>query len=349
MPCVAEFDAAAVALLDLHEGIATPLVETACGRWPEHLRLLNGRTGELVHGRCRATNKCDYCARLFAVETSEMLLLDAMEYAPTLYVVLTARELLTKPAVRRHLMHLRRTLKRRWPSVEWAVLVEFQKRGALHLNLLTKGVSAADVDSFLAAASDAWCARVDAEPVGQWAGVIADEEGVVKYVTLHFMKPAQAPPIGWRGHRYSSTRGYLVRPAAVMREEARRSLRLKRKLWRGLSLEVAEHELQADEQVAWSLWTDPAIEVGPNLDRARAADARRPLLRLKGRADPPVAVDRAASRDSRSVVGSGSHPQDQNHLPANGRGADVDVEKVGPGPPAPAGVGPPLVAETSVA
>jgi hypothetical protein len=64
-----------------------------------------------------------------------------------------------------------------------------------------------------------WCSRVDAEAHAQWAGVTADELGVGKYVTLHFMKQAQAPAIGWRGHRYSSVRDYLGRPAKVMREE----------------------------------------------------------------------------------------------------------------------------------
>jgi hypothetical protein len=54
-----------------------------CGRWPEHLRLANHSTGELVRGRCRATNLCSYCQRLYVVETV-VLTLDALEYAPTL-------------------------------------------------------------------------------------------------------------------------------------------------------------------------------------------------------------------------------------------------------------------------
>jgi hypothetical protein len=50
----------------------------------------------------------------------------------------------------------------------------------------------------------------------------------------HGLKAEQAPPIGWRGHRTSQTRGYLVRPASAMRVEARESLRSKRALWRAL-------------------------------------------------------------------------------------------------------------------
>src|SRR3954447_23744120 len=64
------------ALLDLHEGIDDPLLR-GCGRWPEEMRLLNLSTGELRRGRCKATNLCRYCQRLYVVETVEMLALDA--------------------------------------------------------------------------------------------------------------------------------------------------------------------------------------------------------------------------------------------------------------------------------
>ena len=73
-----------------------------------------------VKGRCRATNLCDYCARLAAVETSELLMLDAMEDAPSVYVVLTARELLTRRDCYEHLRALRRSLRKRWPAIRWA-------------------------------------------------------------------------------------------------------------------------------------------------------------------------------------------------------------------------------------
>jgi len=214
-----------------------------------------------------------------------MLLLDAMEDAPSLYVVLTAREHLTRAACRDHLSKLRRSLRRTWPNVRWPVLVEFQKRGALHLNLLTKGVSVDQLDAFHAAIVKLWCSRVDALPAGQWSGVVADEIGVVQYVTMHFMKSAQAPALGWRGHRYSSTRDYLVRPASVMREEARQSLRLKRKLYRGVSLEVAVHELQADELVTWQLQTVPGMRLGRDVLKLLGEDARRPFRATPTRAE----------------------------------------------------------------
>jgi len=269
--------------------VGDPLACAGCGRFPESMRIVNTVTGELHRGRCRATNLCPYCARLFAIETSEMLLLDALEYAPTLYVVLTAREHLTRADTYGHLRQLRRALRKVWPTVTWAVLVEFQKRGALHLNLMVKGVGVEDVEAFRACTVGVWCSRVDAEPQSQYVGVIADELGVVKYVTLHFMKASQAPAIGWKGHRYSAMRDYLVRPAAVMREEARASLREKRLLWKALgrAYEIAGDVPTADlveilfEQMEASVhdveWKLVRVEKVPAA--ARWLDTRRPIVR----------------------------------------------------------------------
>ena len=222
--------------LDLLEGIGTPPVfadpraGVACPRWPESLWLLNITTGELIQGRCKATNLCRYCQKYFVRETVEMLCLDALEYAPSLWAVLTAREHLTRDQCRGLLRHMRRSLERRWPAIEWFVQVEFQRRGALHLNLLLKGVPLQDLETFRERLVGLWCARVDALPVGQWCEPIEDGIGSIRYIAkmlAHGLKAEQAPPLGWKGHRTSQTRGYLVRPAGAMRQEARRSLRIK--------------------------------------------------------------------------------------------------------------------------
>jgi len=185
-----------------------------------------------------------------------MLTLDALEFSPSLWIVLTAREHLTRAECRKHLDHLRRALRKRWPGIEWFVQVEFQRRGALHLNLLVKGVPVGELELLHELVCTVWCSRVDALPVGQWSGVVADGVGVVRYLSkmlAHGLKKEQQPPIGWRGHRTSQTRGYLVRPAKVMREEARRSLRVKRAIWRGLDALTAELETAAAELVEWEL------------------------------------------------------------------------------------------------
>lgn len=246
--------------LDLHEGIRTPDrwgdPVTGCKRWPEELRLLNHSTGELVRGRCRATNLCRYCQMLYVVETVEMLTLDAVEYAPTIWTVLTAREHLTRRECTDHLRKVRKAVRARWASSEWFVQVEFQRRGALHLNLLHKGVPVEDRDQLHAVISGRWCSRVDALPVGQWSGGVADGVGAVRYISkmlAHGLKTEQAPPIGWKGHRTSQTRGYLVRPASVMRQEARRSQRIKRAIYAGMDAQTAELEVEAAALVEWSL------------------------------------------------------------------------------------------------
>ena len=264
--------ASAAAPLDLHEGILDPLSLGGCKRWPEHLRLWNLTNGEVTRGRCRATNLCRYCQTLYVVETVEMLTLDALEYAPTLWAVLTAREHLTRRDTYEHLRALRKAARKRWPDVEWFVQVEFQRRGALHLNLLVKGVPVDQEDELRDVLVERWCARVDAEPPGQWVGTVQEAEGVVRYLSkmlAHGLKREQAPPLGWRGHRTSQTRGYLVRPASVMREEARASLRLKRVFWKlldahpGVPADVV-HEAAVDRAAdeathAWKLtYADPS-------------------------------------------------------------------------------------------
>jgi hypothetical protein len=75
----------------------------------------------------------------------------------------------------------------------------------------------------------------------------------MRYLALHFLKESQAPPRGWRGHRFMTSRGYLARSAAELRADARRSLRLKRLLWRGLDLPTAELELSLAASVDWRL------------------------------------------------------------------------------------------------
>lgn len=263
--------------LDLHEGIATP---GGCKRCSAALGLLSSE-GELVPIRCRATNLCDYCARLMAVETSELLMLDAMEDAPSLYCVLTARELLTRADCRAHLTKLRRALKRRWPDVRWACLVEFQRRGALHLNLLVKGVPVVDRQELHERMSALWCARVDAEPAAQFVGEVTDGGGLVRYIALHFLKPAQAPPKGWRGHRWSYTRDYLVRPAKQLRQEARESLALKRELWRGRTLEEAQAARQRARETSWRL-----VHVLPSATRAESSAVRARCAELVAELEP---------------------------------------------------------------
>lgn len=259
--------------LDLKEGICDPRPAKACQRWPEFLFLLSSQ-GEVVQGCCKATNLCVHARERYVMETVEMLLLDAMEYAPTLWVVLTAREHLTRRDTYAHLRQLLRSGRVRWPALQWFVQVEFQRRGALHLNLLIKGVPVEQRKQLLAVLSGVWCSRVDALPAGQCARAVNDGQGLVRYLnkTLsHGLKAEQAPPIGWRGHRTSQTRGYLVRPAAAMREEAREAIRQRRARWKATRAGLDAHDVelvvhQALELAAattWRLWRSPRPKPAP--------------------------------------------------------------------------------------
>lgn len=290
------------AALDLHEGIDTP-PRSGCARWPSGLRL-RSQHGELVSGRCKATNQCAYCQRLYVVETVEMLTLDALEYAPTIWIVLTAREHLTRADCRRHLDMIRRSLRKRWPLIEWFVQVEFQRRGALHLNLLIKGVPVDEREQLHAATIARWCKRVDALPKGQWSGAVEDAGGVVRYLSkmlAHGLKAEQAPPIGWKGHRTSQTAGYLVRPAAVMRRQAREALRAKREVWKATQAGADAHdaELLAHEAIktaastVWVLSTDRGARLSPTTH-----DPRRMILKrdcAPRPAPPPLGAEGSAA------------------------------------------------------
>jgi hypothetical protein len=276
--------------LDLNEGISPPPLSPGfsggCPRWPRNMALLNDRTGELVPGRCRSTNLCAYCRRLYTIETLTMLLVDGLADPPTCWVVLTAREHLTRRDTHRHLEHLLRSARRRFGCVEWFVQCELQRRGALHLNLLVKGPA---YDSHLplrAVLAERWCRRVDAEHQAQWSGPVSDREGLARYLAktlAHGLKQEQAPPLGWKGHRTSSTRAYFPDGALAARARAREALTRARADHRseGQPLSIVEQQLWADSEVAyaesdtWTLCRFPSIE-GPELSTGTGRHPKGP-------------------------------------------------------------------------
>src|SRR4051812_13545167 len=247
--------------LDLHEGISDPLSTGGCQRWPERMRLRSSQ-GELVRGRCRSTNLCAYCARLAAVENSELLALDALAGdAPQVWAVLTTRSTSRTPAdFYRSREQVIKALRRRWPGCEYAALVEFttgygpRSGGARrpHWNLLLKGIPADALDQARDVIVGVWCDREDARPEGQYIGRVQDTGGLLAYVALHFQKDSQKPPAGWRGHRFLKSRGYLSTATPEAREAARRSLRHKREVWRAIRRGLGAHdaELAAHEAMA---------------------------------------------------------------------------------------------------
>ena len=277
--------------LDLHEGIpASRVVDPAIGgclRWPDRLWLLSSR-GELVRGRCQSTNLCSYCAKLAAVENAALLAHDAMiGVAPALWAVLTTRSIDTTPgSFYESRWQLQRLLRREIEGYQAAWLLELTSGYAVtsggqrrpHWNAIIKApVSALVV--VRQAVEQVWCRREDALPAGQFVGEISDAGGLMRYIALHFQKESQSPPKGWRGHRFTHTRGYLWTDTPSARDEVKRELRADRARYKaigqgltGHDVELAAYEAQLlADQTTWRLWHAPRVSQLERLDTAQTA------------------------------------------------------------------------------
>lgn len=164
-----------------------------------------------------------------------------------------------------------KALRRRWPGLEWAALVEFttgygsgsEGKRRPHWNLLLKGVGPDDLEAVLDVIAAVWCPRVGGVREAQHVGLVSEYGGLMRYIALHFQKESQAPPKGWRGHRFLKSRGYLWTGTEEARQAARDALRLKRELWKleqdfpdldtATALAVAQGRLDALSELAWSL------------------------------------------------------------------------------------------------
>lgn len=262
------------------------------------MRLL-ASDGTIVRGRCKATNRCDYCSRMESVEFAEALALDALESgnAPRVWLVLTTRTA-THDTARfyRSREYVQRAVRRRWPQAEFCWIVEFttgygtgsggERRP--HWNALVKNVPPDALAELHAVVCATWCANEDAEPQAQHVGEVYSAGGLMKYLALHFLKESQRPPKGWRGHRTTFTRGYFGEPMRKVRDRARASLREKRAVHRaiagGLTGEEAETVAAADVLAgAGRAWQ--AVIVSEKIDRNGEL---KPRLRALAGGEPTV-------------------------------------------------------------
>lgn len=228
-----------------------------------------------MRGRCKATNLCDYCAKLAAIENTELLALDALEgVAPMVWCVLgTGTDEMDPSAFYAARDHLVKAVRRAWPgrTIEWAALVEFTTglseqsggRRFPHWNVLWKGLTEDDLPALLAIIERVWCGRPEfkASPDAQHVGTVTEAGGLMRYIALHFQKQSQSPPAGWRGHRFLKSRGYLWQPTPEARAEAKRAIRLRRAEYfarqSGLqgeqAIEAAHLAVYEAEELAWEL------------------------------------------------------------------------------------------------
>jgi hypothetical protein len=182
----------------------------------------------------------------------------------------------------------------------------------MHVNLVVKGVPTEEIEEFSWRVRERWCARVDAVPEAQCVKSIHAAGGIIKYVALHFQKESQAPPEGWRGHRTSQTRDYLVRPASQLRKEARRSLRLKNALYHGADRFLAELEQELLEGELWSM-----VKNRPSSVDLSVPGALSPAFSVVGRAQSASrseSIPETGPRERVAVVPRKRHP-----APAAGR------------------------------
>lgn len=241
------------ALLDLHKGNSD-----GCPRWGRDL-WLRSSLGELVKGRCRGPNKCEYCAKLSAVENAELLALDgALGVAPRWWAVLTTAEVEDRQEVYRSAWEV---AKRR-AGCETARLLEFTtghgpRSGGLrrpHWNVLLKG------DERQARALLAGWQASSGSTQG-YVGAIEEVGGLLRYLALHFQKESQRPPHGWKGQRLTISSRYLWTTTAEARLAAGESLKLKREMWKAekqgatgeVVLDQAQDAVDRARSITWEL------------------------------------------------------------------------------------------------
>jgi hypothetical protein len=278
--------------LDLHEELSHPAGSCTC-RKP--YLFLRSSAGELVPTRGKCVNHCEYCAKLAAVENSEMLALDAMEgEAPEVWLVLTTRRSTIDMAVfYKAREQLLRAIRRRWPDADYACLLEFTTgygprsggKRRPHWNVLLKRVPTSGIPELEELVARIWCARVDALPTGQHVGPVQEAGGLMRYIALHFQKESQRPPEGFTGQRFNCSRGYFTGATRrVARERARSSLRLKRELHRLRSRFEVDLELE--------LVTATELDELALANRRRAAEEVWTLCNDRGARLGDVAYDR---------------------------------------------------------
>ena len=250
-----------------------------------------------------------------------MLALAAVDFPPSLYVVLTTSEFVTRADLRRDLCKIRLAVRRRYPAFEYFCAVEWQKRGALHVNLLVRGVPAGRASHFFPLVFRIWSARHRAVPAAQSVQEVRSSRQVAAYVhKLHeyLAKDDQAAPAGWSGHRSSQTRGYLGRPAAEVRPEAVVSLKWKRYRAPLLACGLdgctagwrAWEELEPRLLDEWARYQNGPVGQ-PGLSEIRSnADERERLREL--REAEPVSADEQV--DVRTVVGGHAVSRAQDHM-----------------------------------
>ena len=272
--------------------------------------------------RCKAPNRCDYCAKLTAQQNALVVLLDAELRCPTVGITTTTRDPdFGSKRLRQAEASLWRTMRVDYPQLEYLGFVEFttgkharDRRRRAHIHHLVKGMPPEEAPRVEAEVrrlwkkytGDSW--RCDCQP-------LRTPVGAMKYLAGHHYKLEQAPPPGFRGKRLrpsirspkAGRPGYFELPIAQLRELASRQLNDDRLRWAVEQTIEAElfgrGEYEADEQLKGAvarsirdLARRPAelqLDLAGRIDREEElAESHRELIR---RAVAEAERDRAAN------------------------------------------------------
>jgi hypothetical protein len=258
-----------------------------CRRAAKNLRLVT--PDGLAPVRCKAPLKCPYCFGLSRWELVTALFEDATTDCPTAVLTLTTKYALGQryghlpfaearraysDDFNRSVEQVIKALRRRWPDVEYAVLIEFTTGEAptsghlrrIHAHGLLKGVPDDALDQAQELAREIWRARMGAHRVQ--LAPLRSCGGIIGYLGgLHHTKAAQRPPAWWRGRTFRASRGYFNRPVAEVRAAAKSAQAERRRLW------AAGRTLGAGA-------TAQEIEWAATLDRERSEAHRWRVVRV---------------------------------------------------------------------
>lgn len=163
--------------------------------------------GRFIGARCGASNRCAWCAFIYAIETAQCVYLDSERGGyPRVVVTLTTVNPDTSAAdVRKAVEQVVRAVRRRAPDCEYLAFVEWTTgkgraaggRRRMHLHVLLKGVHAHHLRPETGEALESVVRRVWSERTGAHRVEVAEIRspwGAAKYLTHHHNKPSQAPP-----------------------------------------------------------------------------------------------------------------------------------------------------------
>jgi len=198
---------------------------------------------------------------------------DAAGSAPKVATTLTTRDLVPLKVLGEALAQTTRKVRAEvGPDAKYGGTLEWttgqaKKSGGHrrpHLHLLWKGVEEAEAAAIANAAADVFTRLTGAH--SHTAEGIRTPGAAIRYVALHHLKEAQAPPPGWSGRRLWTSLGFWSLGAAETRERARAVVKDERVRFR------IERELVRElEETPGAI----PLEIWDELVEGRAAAARK--------------------------------------------------------------------------